>query len=141
VGSKRYWFLSTHGTLQIAQLFFPVRSSGITSYFFRLCNSQTASSRLSGILRSKILSSYVSFSFSFFAPKQSQAIDFLIAHRETFVLLLKDPRAEVTLSVIREQQLLVSFCAHVHPFVDRAQLVGFVYIPWEALLTKRSGPC
>lgn len=53
-----------------------------------------------------------------------QAFDFLIAHRETITILLKDNSSEISLASFQDRQLLVSICSYVFPSIERTKLVG-----------------
>ena len=52
-----------------------------------------------------------------------QALDFLLAHRETFLILLRESTPAPSLQQIRELHLLVSMCSYVTSRVERAELV------------------
>jgi nuclear pore complex protein Nup205 len=53
----------------------------------------------------------------------AQALEFLSAHRDTIVILLKNDAEEVPLSVLDEIHLLVVLCGIVLPNVERQELV------------------
>lgn len=52
-----------------------------------------------------------------------QALEFLLAHRETFLILLRDSTPTPSLQQIREMHLLIILCSYVTSSVERAELV------------------
>jgi hypothetical protein len=53
----------------------------------------------------------------------SQAVSFVMSHREAFILLLKDNSFETSLPLLREQQLIVLLSAHFLPALQMGELV------------------
>ena len=56
-----------------------------------------------------------------------QALQFLSAHRDTVVLLLKNNAEELTLTITDEMRLLVSLCSTVVHLVSKSELVSKYY--------------
>lgn len=52
-----------------------------------------------------------------------QALKFLLSHRDTIVILLKNEADQVPLAIVEEMHLIVSLCASVLPLVPKSELV------------------
>ena len=50
-------------------------------------------------------------------------MEFLKAHRDTAILLLKNETEDLSLSSLEEMRLLVSLSTHVLPLIPKAELV------------------
>jgi len=62
------------------------------------------------------------------AKLPKQVLEFLNAHRDTIVILLKIDLDDIPLAVIDEINLIVSICNAILPLVSKSELVGISYI-------------
>jgi len=58
----------------------------------------------------------------------NQVLEFLNAHRDTIVILLKVDLDDISLAVVDEFNLVVSVCAVILPLVPKSELVCVSYI-------------
>ncbi|KZT39178.1 hypothetical protein SISSUDRAFT_665994 [Sistotremastrum suecicum HHB10207 ss-3] len=70
-----------------------------------------------------------------------QAFDFLIAHRETITILLKDNSSEISLASFQDRQLLVSICSYVFPSIERTKLGPADFGPIHAAVANIGARC
>jgi hypothetical protein len=54
-----------------------------------------------------------------------QVVNFIMSHRESFILLLKDSNSETSLPMLKEQRLIVSLYTYILPALQSDELVKF----------------
>jgi len=72
-----------------------------------------------------------------FVDLLKQALEFLNAHRDTIVILLKIDLEDIPLAVVDEINLLVSISTAILPLVPKSELVCILHIATLRLLTMR----
>ncbi|TFK47235.1 hypothetical protein OE88DRAFT_1811406 [Heliocybe sulcata] len=77
------------------------------------------------------------------ASASKQALDFIISHRDTIIILLRNESSTVSLLVVEEIHLLISLCVSVLPLIPKSELstggLGFSNIHTAVLSLAAKG--